>query len=296
MYKYYAMGLEKIYSALAAKNVDEGIAFLVTDENHLIEVHLYGNIIINLKSRHMPIDQLAGQLASLPLKDANITATAVRLAQAQPGVIRTTFPQAAALALSRESWSPARRVRTVKLLAALQSADAGSGTDAAALIAAEIIKRYPEFSLHRSRIEKRIANFTEEFRFPLPFLVPDSIPDDPLEAAVWLVTACKSIPPLLETVLVLYLIFGETLHKVYQGNARRENTLDTKDGCIRISCILYREAAAAGLVSLLRGTELVGVFQVTPLDDRRLDILLSEADASRASLRDGDPLHLIFAK
>lgn len=296
MYKYYAMGLEKIYSALTAKKVDEGIAFLVTSESHLIEAHLYGNIIINLKSRHMPVDQLARQLTSVALKDANVSAAAIRLAHANPDIIAATFPPSAELALSAELWTPAKRLRTLKLLAHLQTTESAGGTAAAEMIATEIARRYPRFSLSRTTLEKRAAQFSEDFRFPLPFLPITAIPDNPGAVPAWLTSSCKELSPLLENVLLNYLVFGETLHRIYEGVAKRENTLETKTGCVRISRVLYHEAGTSPTVSLFSGFRLVGVFNVTPLDDRRLDIHLSGEDAAKTALRDGDPLYLIFAK
>jgi hypothetical protein len=290
------MSLEKIYSALKTKNIEEGIAFLVTSESHLIELHLYGNIITNIKSRHMPAVQIAGQLNSLTLKDTNISAAPVRLAQAQPDIIMATFMPSAPFALNADMWSPARRVRVIRLLAHLQAEASGAGTKAAVLIAAEITRRYPDFSLNRHTIEKRVSSFAEEFRFPLAFLASSSLPDDELATPAWVVAAMKDLPQLLETILVNDLIFGTTLHKLFEGKVKRENTLETKRGCVRISRIMYPLAATTGFVSLFRGKQLVGSFHITPLDDRRLDIHIADEDASSASLGDGDPLHLIFAR
>lgn len=296
MGKYYAMSLEKIYSVLKAKNIDEGIAFLVTNESHLIELHIYGNIIINIKSRHAPATQIAGQINSLAVKDINISPAPIRLAQTQPVIVSTTFLPAAPFALSPDMWTPSRRVRGITLLAHLSADESGEGAKAAALIAAEIGRRYADFSLRREVLEQRISRFADDFRFPLAFLPSSSLPENELAMPAWTVSAMKDLPALLTTLLMNYLIFGSALHKLYEGVVKRENTLETKRGCVRISRILYPEAATAGFVSLFRGTRLVGTFHITPLDDRRLDIHLADEDASNASLGDGDALHLIFAR
>src|SRR5271169_180377 len=114
-----------LYSTIEEQGFDDGILFMMTPDNSVIEAHLYSGIIISFKSLRLSFDQICRAFSSGDLTQINFQKSEIKpevIARGQ--IIEKTFPEAvAASAINPTKTTPSRLIRIVRLISSLIKSD-----------------------------------------------------------------------------------------------------------------------------------------------------------------------------
>ena len=170
------------------------------------------------------------------------------------------------------------------------------GLEAFDIIADEITRRYPNFSLERADIKKRIYDFSNEYLASSPFLNSDTIPYDRREIGGWVFNSIVLHDSILKDVVLYAIFFGEMLWPVVKALAKKESGLAAKVGFARLSKTVYNVAPDNNIVAVFKGTTKMGELNLRWSTENKPGIFIAKADLDKINIKDGDAVSLVLNK
>lgn len=288
------MSLEKLYSVIKKKSFEVGQAYIITGSKHLIEAQIYSAVIVRVKSRTLSYEQIIEALLADDISRVNESPENVKLEDIQPLTIEKTFRASAPFAIDPGDTSPQRLFNILRLMAYL--AKTPEGFNAFDIMADEILKKYPCFSLERTEIRKRIYDITTDYFSASPFLNSDTIPSNRRLIPDWVFSSGVIADSVLKDVLLYFIFFGEMLQPVARSIVKRESGFGAKTGFARISKVAHSAAANSNSAIIFKGSSKMGELNITFHSENKPGILITQADLGKLYIKDGDTVSLVFNK
>jgi hypothetical protein len=290
-----AMPLERIYSAFRKKNFEAGRAYIITGSNHLIEAKVYDTVIINLKSRTLSNEQIIDALLADDISKVNDSPEAVRLEDIQPAVIKNLFRAGAPFILDPEDAAPQRLFSVLKLMGQLSRFD-GEGLESFDIIADEILRRYPNFSLERVDVKKRITTFSSDYAISSSFLNTETIPPNSRNIPDWVFNSLIVDDLIFKNLIFYYIFFGELRPPMFRATVKKESGLAAKNGFVRLYRGFYKDMTDNNHVAIFKGSLKAGELTVAWHSDSKAELSVTNADLNKYGLSDGETVNMIFTK
>jgi hypothetical protein len=309
--------LESIYNELHKNKASDGMVFAVTDNNNLVEFHFLSNVIVKLRARRIAIEELQCQLQNSGFSRTNYYGSVIKADEIEPEIIRRFFPVSAGYILKKTEDNLPERIQLLRLIARI-GRSVKSGTSLCDMMAEEITKHCPAFSLRRQDLQKRLDEFAEIFSFRIPSLNSQSVPEGISSILEWVFNRPIANESAMESAILNYLFFGSASPRIYSATVCVMNSGEAEAGVARINGSI--EAGQFGAVNIYRGADLLGELRVkrfspaepamfsvdarliSSMSSRRMnssadiEIEVSRKDMSDFHLRMGDSVKLIFAK
>ena len=289
------MALEKLYSIIKKGSVQDGNAYIITGDRHLIEALIYNEIIVHVKSRTLSHDQIIESLLTNDIKEVNASAANVKFEDVNAITIEKTFRSSAPFILSVDEAVAYRILRILRLLAHL----AKSGPECHAafdVVTEEILKNYPGFSFDSATISKRVDDFSNEFLIAYPFRSGYPMPSDPRLIPEWVFNRIMMPDSLFKDIFLYFIFFGDLFQPVFKTIVKKESGFGAKVGVARMSRVIYSPACNGNIVSIYKGAAKVGDLQLNCHSEKKTGILITQADLDKLNVRDGDTVSLTFKK
>lgn len=285
-----------IYSTIEEKNFDEGIAFIMTHKNSIIEAHIYSGIIINFKCLRLSLDQICNALSSGEINEITFQRTEVRPETAQARVIAHTFPGAVAASAIAPARTPLSKLLKIsRLLSSLTKSDKDEGRKAFDLICRQIILHYPGFLPDASTIKKRIGRVADEFGISTKFLDNMPVPTDIYLIPEWVFSNFEAMGNgLMKDVALYYILFGEYLKKFVRTTAAMETSFGAKQGFAILSKAIYPQLQDNSIAIIFKGAEKVGEMKIDWHTDKKNTMLFTKVDLDKLGLDSGSKINLIL--
>jgi hypothetical protein len=225
----------------------------------------------------------------------NESPSSLKMEEFQTATIKKIFRVSAPLILAPDEASPQRLFNIIKLMGHLAKSDP-DGLEAFDIIADEITRRYPNFSLERADIKKRIYDFSNEYLASSPFLNSDTIPNDRREIGDWVFNSTVLHDSILKDVVLYAVFFGEMIWPVVKTVAKKEYGLATKVGFARLSKTVYNVAPDNNIVAVFKGATKMGELNLKWNTENKPGIFIAKADMDKINIRDGDEVSLVISK
>lgn len=289
------MPLDKLYSVIKQKGLEDGRAYIITGAKQLIEAQIYSAIIVQVKSRTLSHDQIMGSLLAGDITQVDESPAHVRLEDANPETIRQTFHAFSQFILSPEEASPQRLLKIIRLLGRLGKSGA-EGLAALDIIVNDIKSTYPKFSLESSVIKKRIDEFSNEFLIAYPFTNGEPIPVDRRQVPMWILEKVAMPESLFKDIFLYFIFFGDYFLPVYKAMVKKESGFGAKVGTARLSKVIYSAALNCEAAAIFKGVAQMGELKINWHSEKKTGVLITQVDLDKLNMRDGDTVSLIFKK
>jgi len=289
------MPLENLYSMIKTRGFEEGHVYIITGSKHLIEAEIYAATIVHAKSRTLSQEQITDALLTDVISRVNESPGMLKMEEFQTATIKKLFRISAPFVLAPGDASPHRLFNILKLMVYLARSDA-DGLEAFDIIADEITKKYPKFSLERADIKKRINDFSNEYLASSPFLNSDTIPYNRREIGDWVFNSIVLHDNILKDVVLYFIFFGEMLRPVVKTVAKKESGLAAKVGSARLSKVVYNTSPDSNMVTIIKGTTKMGDLNLSWTTENKPGILIAKADLDKFNIKDGDTISLVLNK
>jgi hypothetical protein len=287
------MSLERLYSLVRNKNIQEGVAYIITGDKHLIEARLYNEILINLRSRTLSYEQMIDCLLSGEIGEIAGSAANVSLEDIQASTIVKTFAASSPYVFSTDD-NLVQRLLSVMLLLEYLVKSGSDGFEAFDVVSEEIRKAYPKFSLASETIKNRIDEFSNEFLIAYPFMNGEPVPSDRHLIPGWVFDRLKMPKGEFEDIFIYYIFFGDVSEPVFRTIVKKEIGFGAKVGHARMSKVIYSAAAKSNAVTIFKGASRVGELKLLCHAEKKTGILITQTDLEKLGIRDGDTVSLIF--
>ena len=289
------MSLENLYSVIKKKGFEAGHVYIITSSKHLIEVDIYAALIVHVKSRTLSYEHIMDALLAGDISRVNESPSSLKMEEFQTATIKKIFRVSAPLILAPDEASPQRLFNIIKLMGHLAKSDP-DGLEAFDIIADEITRRYPNFSLERADIKKRIYDFSNEYLASSPFLNSDTIPNDRREISDWVFNSTVLPDSILKDVVLYAVFFGEMIWPVVKTVAKKEYGLAAKAGFARLSKTVYNVAPDNNIVVVFKGATKMGELNLKWNTENKPGIFIAKADLDKINIRDRDEVSLVISK
>ena len=285
-----------VYSIIEEKGFDNGIAFIATQDDSIIEARLYGGIVISFKCLRLSPEQILGVLASGTIKDITLQKSDIQPRDAQPEVVAQTFPAAvAASALTPARTAHSRMLRIVQMMSALTGMDKDQGAKAFDIVSRQIAALYPGFKLDPETIGKRIEEVGEKFGIATGFLAGKPMPGDIYSAPQWVFSQFEAVVAgAMKEVILFFIFFGAVSGKVLSTTVEKETSLGAKKGFAILSSAVYPELKGSSSAFVYKGAEKIGELKIDWQTNKKTAVALTKADLDRFGLENGTKVNLVF--
>jgi hypothetical protein len=287
------MPLGSVYTAFKKKKSEEGLAYIITGSNHLVEAKIFGSVIVHVKSRTLPPDQVIEALLSDDISRFNMSPDKIKLEDVQPGTVKKTFAAAAPFVLAADDATPQRLFSILRLMGQLVKSE-GEGFEAFDIMAAEMLKRYPNFSLERADVKKRIFDLSNVYLITFPFLNSETIPSSRRYIPEWIFDSIVINDVTLKNIILYYIFFGELRPPLIKAIAKKESGFAALHGYARISKFIYSSVSDSSTVDIFKGATKIGELTLEWHSDKKSEILIAQADLDKLRIKDGDAVNLVF--
>ncbi len=287
------MPLDKIYSVIKSNNIDEGIAYIITEDKHLIETRIYHGVIVHIESRTLSHEQMIDSLLSDHISEVALSPSNISLEEIQPATIEKTLHSCSPFVFNTDAALAQRLLSMIRLLGYL----AKSGTDGFAafdVIATAILRAYPKFSLESSTIKKRIDDFSNEFLIACPFLNSEPLPPDGRLIPGWVFNRITIPAGLFKDMFIYFIFLGDVFEPVFRTIVKKESSFGAKVGHARMSGVVYSAAAKSRAVTIFKGASKAGELNLLCHSEKKTGILITQTDLDKLGIKDGDTVSLIF--
>ena len=289
------MPLENLYSVIKKRGFEEGHVYIITSSKHLIEVEIYAALIVHVKSRTLSYEHIIDALLADDISRVNESPGSLKMEEFQTATIKKVFRVSAPFILAPDEASPQRLFNIIKLMGHLAKSDP-DGIEAFDIIADEITRRYPNFSLERADIKRRIYDFSNEYLASSPFLNSDTIPSDRREIGDWVFNSIVLHDSVLKDVVLYSVFFGVMLWPVVKTLAKKESGLAAKVGFARLSKKVYNLDSENNIVAVFKGITKMGELNLRWNTEKKPGIFIAKADLDKINIRDGDAVCLVLIK
>jgi hypothetical protein len=289
------MALDKLYSVIKQKGLEDGRAYIITGAKQLIEAQIYSAIIVQVKSRTLSHEQIMGSLLTGDITQVDESPAHVRLEDANPETIRHTFHAFSQFILSPDDATPQRLLKILRLLARLGKSGS-EGLAALDIIVADMKNAYPKFSLESSVIKKRIDEFSNEFLIAYPFLNGDPIPLEKRQVPMWIFEKISMPESLFKDIFLYFIFFGDYFLPIYKAIVKKESGFGAKVGTARLSKVIYSAALNCEAAAIFKGIAQMGELKINWHSEKKTGVLITQVDLDKLGMRDGDTVNLIFKK
>lgn len=289
------MPLERLYSAIKKRNIDEGIAYIVTGSRNHIEARIYSSVIVSLKSRTLSQFQMIEALLAGDLARIDHSVAAVSLEDIQPVTIGKIFHISAAHIFTSDETAPHRLLRILHLMSHLASAGA-DGLEAFDVVSEEILKRYPKFSLIDAVIKRRIDDFLNEFLIAYPFADDEPIPHEVYGVPAWVFERIKMSDSMFRDIFIYSIFFGDLFRPVIRAIVKREGGFGAKVGYARLSKVIYSTSLKGTAATIFKGAAEMGELGLNWHAEKKTGVLITQVDMDKLGIRDGDTVSMVVKK
>lgn len=288
-------GIARIYDELARAGFADGTMYVISGDNHIVELVMYAGFIVSVKCRGRGIDQIVELLKAGDFKQVRLTPGDVRLEAVNPDAVRRLAGFCAADALKPATMEPERMVRIISLISYLDVSTAKGSAPAAAELTSFIERFYPTFSFDRAAIQKRIVGLSAELSVMIPGLHQDVVPDDAKRIPAWIVTVLEKIPSVrLRGFVQYYLLFGESPQKMLGLTAKKDTSLGAKPGSVKLSKTQYPAYTKSSVVTLFCNLQNAGDFNIIWHSENKRELLITKADYEHAGIGQNDNVIVLF--
>lgn len=291
------MPLEKIYAALGENNLYNGIVYVTTQDNRLLEVHVFGGIIINIRSTAMPLADAMNTILEGAIKDIRATGTIVRINNIQPFVVKKLLPLSAPYVFSSQKLKLSAIVQLLKLIGYTAKSDISEIIALTGDIAREISKTNAKFTIDRVTVQNRIRRLRETYGIEMAGLASDFMPAGEKETLAWILDYVNldESSALLDNI-VCFIFFGEFFEQPMTAKLKKDEGFGAKPGFVRLSKTIYQKFLDNTRVEVFYQNKQKASLGISWSTGKKPDILLSKPDMERLGLTEGDTITLIPAK
>jgi len=285
-----------LYSTILEKGFEDGVVFIMTRSASVIEAHLYGGVIILLKSLRLSFDQICDVLSRGDIREITFQKAEVRPELAQAQAIAYTFPPTvAALASNPARTTHSKLIRMVSLMSGLVKANKDEGTRVFDGMSRQIALLYPGFLPEVSAIQGRIDRLNEEFGISTRFLDGKALPADSYSVPEWVFTHFEAIDnSLMREVVLYFVLFGEMTKKIVRTTVEKESGHGAKLSYARLSKTAHPESQDSGSAVIFRGAENIGTIKIDWHTEKQRTLSLTKTDLEAFGLDGGDTINLIL--
>lgn len=286
---------DTIYSVIEKKGFQDGIIFIVTQDNCSIEVHVYSGVIIRAKAPRLSLEQICDTLTQGQLKEISFRESAESPTLAQAPLLACTFPAAAAAAINPAAASPSTLLKIVRLMSVLAKSDKDHGTRAFEVMRQEIAKRHAGFLSDVVTIRKRMFELDHRFGLVSLALEHKAMPDDLTAMPEWLFERTDSIKDsTMKEGVLFFLFFGRTSDRVLRVKIEQATSLGAKHGRGILSKTVYPGLTDSGSASMFRGADKIGDLKIDWDKNEKETIVMTKADLDHLGLHKDDKINIIL--
>lgn len=288
-------GIAKIYDELARADFVDGTMYVISADNHIVELMMYAGFIVSAKCRGRGLDEIVELLKTGDFKQVRLTPGEVKLGTVSAEAIKKLAGFCAADALKPASMEPERMVRIISLISHLDVSEAEGSLQAAAELTSFIERFYPTFSFDRAAIQKRIVSLSAEHNVNISGLHQDVVPDDAKRIPGWIVTVLEKVPSLrLRGFAQYYLLFGESPQKMLGLTAKKDTSLGAKPGSVKLSKTQYPQYTKSNAVTLFCNLQNAGDYNIIWHSENKRELLITKTDYERAGVGQNDNVIVLF--
>jgi hypothetical protein len=212
------MGWNLIYEEFAKRKTSEGVFFVLTPANRLVELFFYAKTLVKVRARQFSSEQLDEFFKASAFSKVTFSPMPVKTESIDPEVILHYFPYVAENLLVSELTTSVDRINLIELLRYLDSRDCEKCKQAIDVMTDCMRRLYPDFSLDPKTIRERVAKAHEILGAPIPGVNIYDISDDMGRSVVSRIFERHiTDDAFLKTVFMHYLFFGAALCKIYQA-------------------------------------------------------------------------------
>jgi hypothetical protein len=291
------MPLEKLHSFLKKKDpFYEGYVYILTGGKHLIEAAIYSGTIINVKSLALPHEQIIQALLTDDISEVNestVVVKHVRLEDIQPATIRDTFPVSFPFVFGPGGVSAQRIAGVLRVLKQL-AASGQEGRATFTVLTQTIQKKYPEFSLDRAVIQKRIDGFSHEYLSVHPVSRNDPALPDSYSIPAWILDSMVTLDGPFKDNFLRFVLFGDFIIPIYKTVVKKEAGFGATVGVARASKVVYNTASNSSAVIIFKGAVNTGELKLSWHGERKPELFITPVDMNKLGLNDGDSVNIVF--
>jgi hypothetical protein len=284
--------MEKIYSVINNSQYDDGVLFLVTPRDCLIEAQIYGRIIIQCKSRALSPDDIYETIRKGTIREANMVKADVDPNGVDPSAISRTLPEAARYVFKPGDHDAVKPAKLISLLTCLTRSEEGEDSDACRTFVREIERVFPGFSYDCGVIQRRLKKLEDDYGITLH---SPNLPSDRAKVPGWIDMNARSIDDeSIRMLIICALFFGDGTEQVRNTEVRRDSSLGAKRGCARLSNLHYKANMVSNRVSIFRGLKRLGEMQIRWVSEKKPEIFITKSDLEVIGIENGDRVNLVF--
>jgi hypothetical protein len=287
------MPLEKLYACIKNKNLEEGTVYIITGDKHLVEVQIYYEVIVHVKSRTLSHEQIIDSLLSGNVGEVTESPSNISLDDIQPATIAKTFHACAPFIFNVDDAMVKRFLSLIRLLGYVVKSGA-DGFAAFDVITTAIYGAYPKFSLESAIIKKRIEDFSNEFLIAYPFLNSEPLPPDGRLIPGWIFNRITIPDGLFKDIFIYFIFLGDIFEPIFRTIVKKESSFGAKVDHARMSKVIYSAAAKSNSVVIFKGASKAGELNLLCHSEKKTGILITQTDLNKLGIRDGDTVSLIF--
>ena len=284
-----------VYTAIENDGFEDGVIFITTTDNRLLELHLYAGLIINIKSRVLSAEEALKVITDGEFKGMNMLAKAVSLDTIQPAIIEKTLAVVGDRPFDPKRVPESRLVHLLGLLAYLAS---GSQSDYAAIfrkLTSRLESLYPDFSLDLMTIKRRIRDLYMSNGIEIPELPAETASHD---SAAILNTVLNRTRlwdnTVLAATIIYYIFFGRLINQVHAAKVKKDDGFGARAGSLKLSKTVYPQFPDKGTLLVFHQNRELGEMLITASPDKRPEVIFAKLDLDRLSLKDGDSVILLL--
>jgi len=227
------MGWNRIFDELADRKTNEGVFFAVTAANRLVELFFYAKTLVKVRARQFNSDQLDALFRTGDFSKITFSPMSVKTESIDPQAIERYFPAIVDYVLSPENTVPQDRICLVRLMRCLDSLGTEDGYRAVCVMAEQIQRLNPAFSLDVKTIRTRIDHAHEALGFAIPVIDSRDVPGQAKDVLGWVFSHKITNDSLMESIFLHYLFFGVSFARIHTAVVG-SGTPDEKVGGARV--------------------------------------------------------------
>lgn len=291
------MSLEKIYAALEKNNLQNGIVYVTTQDNRLLELYVFGGIIINIRSNSLSVVDAINTILEGAVKDIKAGGTVVKITNIQPFVVKKLLSLTAPYIFSPQKPKLPAIVRALKLMGYTAKSDIGEIRDLTNDIALEISKINPKLNIDKVTIQNRIRKLKETYGMEMLGLASDFMPAGDKETLAWIFDYVNldESNALLDNIMY-FIFFGEFLEQPITAKLKKDEGFGGKSGFVKLSKIIYQRFSGNSSATIFYQNKQKATLEISWNTEKKSDFLLTKPDMERLGLKEGDIITLILAK
>jgi hypothetical protein len=291
------MSLEKIYAALAKNNLQDGIVYVTTQDNRLLEVYVFGGIIINVRSNSLSVVDAINTILEGAVKDVKAGGPVAKANNIQPFVVKKLLPLTTPYIFSPQKPKLPAIVRALKLMGHTAKSDIGEIRDLTNVIALEISKINPKLNIDKVTIQNRIRKLKETYGMEMLGLASDFMPAGDKETLAWIFDYVNlgESNALLDNIMY-FIFFGEFSEQPITAKIKKDEGFGAKSGFVRLSKVIYQRFSDNSSATIFYQNKQKAALGINWITEKKPDILFTNPDMERLGLNEGAVITLIPAR